>query len=61
MAECCDDMSEALQDGTDNEQYLALININDKDQYEVGTYLQHMKYCCWCGTRLTIDDRGNEP
>lgn len=48
---CCQQFANALEVGTDNEGYSALIRCG-WDRYHIGCELDPLSYCPWCGKRL---------
>ena len=52
---CCDSFADAMQAGTDNEGYGALLR-PDGDRFSVGSSeLQHIRFCPWCGANKRVE------
>ena len=51
---CCNDMSQAFDDGTDSEGYEPLLCERD-GMIDVGDGLSNIEYCPWCGKKIDWD------
>ena len=49
----CDEFKKALEDGIDNEGYMAAIipNDEDKNKFEIGCLDAPINFCPWCGKK----------
>ena len=57
---CCDELVKAQRAGTDNEGYGALVTAPDAvywpEAWAMGSDLQPMRFCPWCGHRLDASE-----
>lgn len=52
---CCKDFEAALEEGTNDEEFGAAIHpaLRDKTAYTIGAGLKPIKFCPWCGTKVS--------
>jgi hypothetical protein len=49
---CCPAFAQALEKGTDNEEYNEAIHF-DGESWRIGCYLAPLKFCPWCGATIS--------
>ncbi len=50
---CCDDFALAQEHCSDNEGWGRLIHRSSHGEYNIGCDLKPIRFCPWCGTKLT--------